>query len=314
MRLAASASSPRAASSDAPIQRQQRSARSPAGSRGARLQLLDRTIASPSKGLDPQTPQAVDVSHGAERAPPGPRPACGRRCPWSTSPAASRLVSSQSRAVRSESISMPRGARSTSMPLPRQLVEPRALVLERRIHRGDLLVPADETQSMRSAAPHASSCGTGCLLDDLAFRVAGGRSGHRDAAETDSTCVRVEHRPAILVASPRQIGNMPLASGSRLPVCPALRAGNRFTRCRAAFELSPAACRAARCRQCDAGAATDRLSLRRRSRSANGRIVLRVPALILRDPPNRSVRSRARLPRRELLVRAETQLRRNAAA
>ncbi len=43
-----------------------------------------------------------------------------------------------------------------------------------------------------------------------------------------------------MVACPRQIGSRPLASGSRLPVWPALRARNALrTRCRAAFELIP---------------------------------------------------------------------------
>ena len=44
-----------------------------------------------------------------------------------------------------------------------------------------------------------------------------------------------------LVASPRQSGSTPVASGSRLPVCPTLRAPNsRFTRCTASLELKPA--------------------------------------------------------------------------
>src|SRR5215475_6219764 len=46
--------------------------------------------------------------------------------------------------------------------------------------------------------------------------------------------------PAILVASPMQIGSMPVASGSRLPAWPALAPWNsRRTRCRDAFDESP---------------------------------------------------------------------------
>src|SRR3984957_9425368 len=46
--------------------------------------------------------------------------------------------------------------------------------------------------------------------------------------------------PAILVASPRHTGSMPVARGSRLPTCPALtRSKSVRTRCRAAFEESP---------------------------------------------------------------------------
>ena len=46
--------------------------------------------------------------------------------------------------------------------------------------------------------------------------------------------------PAILVASPRQIGSMPVASGSRLPTWPALRApSSARTRCSAAFDDRP---------------------------------------------------------------------------
>jgi CO/xanthine dehydrogenase Mo-binding subunit len=47
-------------------------------------------------------------------------------------------------------------------------------------------------------------------------------------------------KPATLVASPRQIGSMPVASGSRLPVWPAFSRRNmRRTRCTAALELRP---------------------------------------------------------------------------
>src|SRR5579862_3713552 len=46
--------------------------------------------------------------------------------------------------------------------------------------------------------------------------------------------------PAILVASPRHTGSMPVASGSRLPTWPALmRPKSRRTLCRAALEDSP---------------------------------------------------------------------------
>src|SRR5215467_2099698 len=46
--------------------------------------------------------------------------------------------------------------------------------------------------------------------------------------------------PAILVASPRQIGSMPVASGSRAPAWPAFSPlKSHRTRCRAAFEESP---------------------------------------------------------------------------
>src|SRR5579863_2665256 len=46
--------------------------------------------------------------------------------------------------------------------------------------------------------------------------------------------------PTILVASPRQIGSMPVASGSRLPAWPAFSPPRRRrTRCRAAFEERP---------------------------------------------------------------------------
>jgi len=41
-----------------------------------------------------------------------------------------------------------------------------------------------------------------------------------------------------LVASPKQIGKRPLAIGSRLPQCPALRALNKdLTYCNAVFEV-----------------------------------------------------------------------------
>src|ERR1700738_4087241 len=46
--------------------------------------------------------------------------------------------------------------------------------------------------------------------------------------------------PAILVASPRQIGSMPVASGSRLPTWPALSARSmRLVFCRAALDDKP---------------------------------------------------------------------------
>src|ERR1700739_3262659 len=46
--------------------------------------------------------------------------------------------------------------------------------------------------------------------------------------------------PAILVASPRQIGSMPVASGSRLPAWPAFSpAKSRRTRCSAPLEERP---------------------------------------------------------------------------
>src|ERR1700730_14887245 len=47
---------------------------------------------------------------------------------------------------------------------------------------------------------------------------------------------------ANLVASPKQIGNRPLASGSSVPVCPAFSARNkRFACCKAALEERPTA-------------------------------------------------------------------------
>ncbi len=59
--------------------------------------------------------------------------------------------------------------------------------------------------------------------DDLALGVAGGRR-HAEAQHRVVGLVRIEQHCANLVASPKQIGNSPVASGSSVPVWPALSA------------------------------------------------------------------------------------------
>ena len=85
----------------------------------------------------------------------------------------------------------------------------------------------------------ASTAGTGQRSTIAPSRIAGlGALPELDAEQI--AFAQREHLPGKLGGLPRQIGSMPLASGSRLPVCPALMPpASRRTRCSAALEDSP---------------------------------------------------------------------------
>ncbi len=85
------------------------------------------------------------------------------------------------------------------------------------------------------------------LIDDVAFRVAGGRRQRRARPSPYTSCGHRADIRTTLVAAPRQTGSMPVASGSKLPACPA------FAACKQPFGVlqrvigreARAACRAA---------------------------------------------------------------------
>ena len=65
-------------------------------------------------------------------------------------------------------------------------------------------------------------------------------SPSRASRRRDRSCAPRACRPRAASRAPKKIGSMPVASGSRLPVCPALAAANkRLARCNARFDDMP---------------------------------------------------------------------------
>ena len=119
-----------------------------------------------------------------------------------------------------------RGARSTSTPCARVLVQRAAVALQRRMHRRHLLDRADEALGTRRRSPRGRRR-TGRRCMHVALGIAGRSWFAEAAAWRGSACRRRGSPVANLVAAPKHSGSSPDASGSRVPVWPAFSARNR---------------------------------------------------------------------------------------
>jgi hypothetical protein len=173
------------------------------------------------------------------------QPGSAHRCPCCRPPrtSTSARAPAGSRGTRG-TYGLPRARAPLPCP-PGQLVQRLAIALDRRIHGRQLLDLAAEAARAASMAARQRG-GVDCLEGSpSASPVVVLPRGRNVLSYALSASSRYWEN---LVASPKHSGRTPVASGSRLPVWPALAAPNRrLARCRAWLELSPRACRATEC-------------------------------------------------------------------
>ena len=167
-----------------------------------------------------------------------PRQAHGCRCPCCSARAA--RVRSPARRASASAADLD-GARMAHdlHALARVLVVFAPITLERRVARRHLRDAGPRNaRSTASTSPRDEV--TGACVARLRLRRRRSWSSRRGAAARRRSCPRRASACANLVASPKQIGSNPVASGSRVPVWPALSAWyRRFARCSAALDDRP---------------------------------------------------------------------------